>query len=53
MAKREKKYYTVTIYPHGCLWWIVIGWWWRPIMFVFMAILCGLTLHGLKVITYK
>lgn len=27
---REKK-------NHGCLWWVLIGWWWRLIWFIFFG----------------
>lgn len=22
---------------HGCLWWILVGWWWRLIWFIFFG----------------
>ena len=22
---------------HGCLWWLIIGWWWIPIKWIFLT----------------
>lgn len=41
---RKTKYFTVTLHKHGILWWLFVGWWWRPIKIIFWIILsqvCG------------
>jgi len=38
MKKRSR---TITVYTHRhrILWWLIIGWWWRPVKFIFWAVL--------------
>lgn len=36
MSRKTTKIY---IPKHGVLWWLFIGWWWRPIMWFFLAML--------------
>ena len=31
----KKKPIRVPLYKHGIIWWILIGWWWRPAVFLF------------------
>ena len=41
---RQVKYLTMVIHMHGFLWWLLIGWWWRPIKYIFwviLSMLCG------------
>ena len=43
-GNRSPKYFTVVIHKHGILWWLVFGWWWRPIKLIFwgaLSALCG------------
>ena len=43
MAKRnEIKYLTMTNPRHGILWWTTIGFWWRPLKYLFFGFLSGL-----------
>ena len=28
---RSKGTWTRTLYKHGFVWWLLVGWWWRPI----------------------
>lgn len=35
MARRKNTPIIVPLLKHGCLWWICIGWWWRPCLYVF------------------
>ena len=35
MGRKKKYTMTVNRYPHGCLWWLIFGWWWRPIAIFF------------------
>ena len=32
---RRKKTVTVPLYKHGIIWWLLIGWWWRPTVYIF------------------
>jgi len=35
---------TVSYGRHGLLWWLLIGWWWRPIKWIFWFLIgdiCG------------
>lgn len=49
MARRRKaKYFTMTVHRHGIIWWLLIGWWWRPTLYFLWAFICGMTSHGLK-----
>ena len=32
---RKKKAVKVPLYKHGLIWWLLIGWWWRPCVFAF------------------
>lgn len=36
---RQVKYLTMVIHKHGILWWLLIGWWWRPIQYIFWVFL--------------
>ena len=38
MAKRRNKV-TLHLKKHGIVWWILIGWWWRPIMWFCLGLL--------------
>lgn len=31
----SKKHIDVPLYKHGIIWWLIIGWWWRPFVFMF------------------
>ena len=35
---RRKGTWVRTLYKHGIVWWLLIGWWWRPIAW-FMSVL--------------
>ncbi len=41
MAKTPK-YFTVTLHKHGILWWLFIGWWFRPLKIMFWVVLSSL-----------
>ena len=32
---RRKNTVTVQLYKHGIIWWLLIGWWWRPTVYIF------------------
>ena len=39
-----KRYFTVEIGSHGLIWWLAVGWWYRPAKYVFwgaVSTLCG------------
>lgn len=39
-----QKYLTMVCHRHGFLWWLCVGWWWRPIKYMFwlfLSSLCG------------
>lgn len=38
MARQIKYIY---VRKHGIIWWLLIGWWWRPMMW-FLLGLCGI-----------
>lgn len=48
MARRKSNYLTMTVHRHGVIWWLLVGWWWRPLLHIFWAIICGITGCGLK-----
>lgn len=35
MAKRKNKPIDVILFRHGIIWWLLIGWWWRPTVYIF------------------
>lgn len=35
MARRKSRYLTMVVHKHGLLWWLLVGWWWRPIQYLF------------------
>lgn len=41
MAK-NKKCFTMVCYKHGIIWWLCIGWWWRPLQYTFWLTLSAL-----------
>ena len=41
MARRSGTWETVN-FKHGVLWWLCIGWWWRPIKFFFNLLFADL-----------
>ena len=45
---RGPRFITYTVFTHGILWWLIIGWWWRPILFIFWTVIAALTGKGLK-----
>ena len=38
----------MVIHRHGILWWLLIGFWWRPIRYFFWIFVCAATGWGLK-----
>ena len=41
---RSKGTWTRTLYKHGFVWWLLVGWWWRPIAW-FSSTLFAKTKH--------
>lgn len=35
MSRRKSNTVTVYLFRHGIIWWLFIGWWWRPIVYIF------------------
>lgn len=48
MARRKSRYLTMVVHKHGFLWWLLVGWWWRPIQYLFWIFMCAITGCGLK-----
>lgn len=51
MARKRRNTVTVKLYKHGLIWWLCIGWWWRPCLYihwVFMSSLCRVNVQFLK-----
>ena len=48
MAHRKNNYLTMTVHKRSFAWWLLIGWWWRPILHLFWLSLCVITGCGLK-----
>lgn len=53
MARRKSRYITMVVHKHGCLWWLLVGWWWRPIQYLFWFFMCAITGCGLKKQTFR
>ena len=34
MSKRRNRAINVIFNKHGVAWWIFVGWWWRPIVYL-------------------
>lgn len=32
---RKKKTVKVPLFKHGLIWWMLVGWWWHPCVFLF------------------
>ena len=32
---KEEKHIDVPLYRHGVVWWLLVGWWWRPCVYLF------------------
>ena len=50
MARRSGTF-NVTYGRHGILWWLLIGWWWRPIKWITCFLLADLL--GFKYISKR
>lgn len=53
MAKRQNVFVMNNL-KHGVVWWLCIGWWWRPIKYIFGCLLASLfSFKKMKVNKYK
>ena len=44
IMRKTPKYLTMINHRHGIVWWLCIGWWWRPIKYTWYLLLssiCG------------
>ena len=32
---RRKKHIDVVLFKHGIIWWLLVGWWWRPCVYIY------------------
>ena len=51
MARRKNPPVDVYFHKHNFLWWLIIGWWWRPLQYIWWVFI--VQLFGVKVLIHR